>query len=206
MADKNITIKSASDVQLRELIIRLRQEREVQELIGGLKRAGTPSADSLYTDYAVSTETPITDLYHEDVDKVLAHYGILGMKWGIRRPRGKDGLVTGRGIPTEKFLRKNESPDKKAKREMKEAMQNRRQLSDEDIIKAIGRLEKEKRLRELTKEELNAGHAATNKVLLDIGTRVATTVGIAAAVYGVRAALQKKFDPLEFADALKPKK
>lgn len=113
MVDKSLTIKTASDDELNDLIVRLRREREVQTLIGDLKRAGTPAIDREYTDYSVSTETPITDLYHEDVDKVLAHYGILGMKWGVRRPRGKDGRVTGRGVPTEQALKKTKAAIKK---------------------------------------------------------------------------------------------
>lgn len=32
-----------------------------------------------------------------DTDEDLLHYGVMGMKWGRRRPRGKDGLVQRNG-------------------------------------------------------------------------------------------------------------
>lgn len=90
MADKTKTIKTATDKELDELLIRLRKENEVQNLVGDLKRKSAPRnplGDSYSYSYdrpEVSTEAPIESLYHK-ADETLAHFGILGMKWGVRR-------------------------------------------------------------------------------------------------------------------------
>ena len=96
MADKTKSIKSATDRELDELLIRLRKENEVQNLIGDLKRKSTPNSpfeNSVpYDRPEVSTEVPIESLYHK-ADETLAHFGILGMKWGVRRKPGPNGTV-----------------------------------------------------------------------------------------------------------------
>lgn len=88
MADKTKSIKTATDKELDELLIRLRKESEVQNLIGDLKRKSTPNSPFTngvpYDRPEVSTEAPIESLYHK-ADDVLAHFGILGMKWGVQK-------------------------------------------------------------------------------------------------------------------------
>lgn len=156
MTDKSVTIKSASDEQLRELIIRLRQEKEVQDLIGSLKRAGTPSADSMYTDYAIPTETPIEDLYHEGIENVLAHYGVRGMRWGVRRFQKKDGTLTPSG--RKKY---SEKPSKS--------------MSDEDLKKQVGRLTLERAHDKLT--ENKAPDKSLAKSSFETGAAVSRSAG-----------------------------
>ena len=64
--------------------------------------------------------------------------------------------------------------------------ERRRTLSDEELTYKIGRLEKEKKLRELTREEINPGTTAAKreisnvgkKVIKDVGTGVLITVGV----------------------------
>lgn len=81
MADKTVTIKDATDKELDEVLVRLSKERQAKSLISDLIRNSTPRQVDMYgnTDYSspkVSTEMPISELYH---------YGVLGMKWGVRR-------------------------------------------------------------------------------------------------------------------------
>jgi hypothetical protein len=35
------------------------------------------------------------------MDNELIHYGVLGMKWGVRRYQNKDGMLTAEGLKRE---------------------------------------------------------------------------------------------------------
>lgn len=41
-------------------------------------------------------------MYNDKLDEHFAHYGILGMKWGVRRERGSNGLVVKTGNAVKK--------------------------------------------------------------------------------------------------------
>ena len=106
MADKTKTIKSATDKELDELLVRLRKENEVQNLVGDLKRKSTPNnpfGDTVHYDRPeVSTEESIESLYHK-ADDTLAHFGVLGMKWG-RRNQNKGGSLTSDGKRRQRII------------------------------------------------------------------------------------------------------
>jgi len=118
----------------------------------------------------------------------LKHVGVLGMKWG------KHGGGSN-----------SKAADKQIKKEMRNAVKNRRHLSDADLTAKIGRLEKEKKLKDLTDSEINAGKKATNDIMKSAGTKVATTIISGAALYAIKYAVTKKFDPIEAASFIAPK-
>lgn len=86
----------------------------------------------------------------------IYHFGILGMKWGVRRYQNPDGSLTPAG--------QKRYSKKEAKRAVKEAKEKRKAiyadrkraaansylLDDEELDKRIKRLEKENKLKSLT--------------------------------------------------------
>lgn len=116
----------------------------------------------------------------------LEHYGVKGMKWGVRKKRTKK--------------------EEKIRSSRKKTLDKRRQLSDQDIEKFVKRLENEKKLKTLIEEDLTPGRALAKKIATQGGQTAATAVVTGAGMYAVRSLLQRKFDPKEAADYLKPKK
>lgn len=130
-----------------------------------------------------------------EVDDFLAHYGVKGMRWGVRRDSG--GSKKGR---TKK--------EDKIRSSRKEARRRRQTLSDKNLDTLVNRLQKEKKLKELLDDDLNPGRTATKRIVAGIGTVALTTVATAVltggAKYAVRAALQGNFSLKEAASYVIP--
>ena len=131
----------------------------------------------------------------------LYHYGVPGMRWGIRRSEAQLARAAARRA------------DKQRKKEMRRDVKNRRLLSDEDLKRKVSRLEMEKKLRTLTDEEINRGRKAVSKalsgggkILVDSGKQVATSAIAGAAKYGVRVKMTgEKANLKDAADYIVPK-
>jgi hypothetical protein len=114
----------------------------------------------------------------------LYHFGVKGMKWGVRRSKAKS-------VSAKKSSKKM-TADQKAKASMKKDVKNRRTLSDADLRKKLERIKMEKQLKELTQEELSPGRTFVKKVLSSSGQKVATTLATGAMLYGVKVAMEGK--------------
>jgi len=105
-----------------------------------------------------------------NVDDVLQHWGILGMKWGVRRDRAKlRRLARQRGdsrewdAPAEDHLRKIALKSKRLS-----------QMSNTELKDFTQRLQLEKQYKELTKKEISKGRKFVNDVLASSGKAVAS--------------------------------
>lgn len=127
---------------------------------------------------------------------IITHYGIKGMKWGVRRYQNKDGSLTSAGKTRERT--KNE------KRERSERSKNRRTASLEELTKQISRLETEKKLKSLINEDIRPGRTMAAKILKSGGEKVLSGVVAGSMAYAVRYALTKEFDLKEFANYIAP--
>lgn len=104
----------------------------------------------------------------------------------------------------EKEIR-NEFAKIKVDRQM--AAKARRILSDDEISKRITRLEQEKKLKELIRDDLYPGKKAAGDVLSTAGKRVLTTAsagtGLVATEYLLRKYFKDEMEPKELAKAVK---
>jgi len=165
MADKTKTIKGATDEEINALILRLRKESELQDLIGNLKRKSVtndPYVNSIsYDRPEVSTESPIEDLYHEDlVNDTLSHFGIPGMKWGKKGSK-----------PPKRPI----SEDYTAAREAR--AKGYKHLTTTELKALNTRMQLEKSLRELKVSEYSKGLEVV-KALTSAGTTIAALYAV----------------------------
>lgn len=109
-------------------------------------------------------------------DEWLAHHGIKGQRWGIRRFQREDGSRTSAGKKRRDLLdRKNSRTTSKEKKKM----------SDEQLKKRIERLKMEKELKTLEHDTMNSGKAFTEDVMKSIGKKALIQIGTAGLVTAV---------------------
>lgn len=150
MADKTKTIKSATDKELDELIMRLRKENELQNLISDIKRKSSSGYVAYDYNMEVSTEKPIDSMYH---------FGVLGMKWGKRR--SKNGLtVTG-------------SQEHKTKEILKKKKLS--EMSNAELKTLNERLQLERSYKELTKSQRSAGKKFVMEIVTSAAKQMVTS-------------------------------
>lgn len=124
----------------------------------------------------------------------LAHFGIKGMKWGVRRSPEQLGRKPG--------ISKAEQGRRDAR---SKASENRRKLSDADIRARIERMQLEKRLKDLTEEDLSPGKAYAKQVITQAGKKALSSALTGAALYAVKYALTREFNAREAAGYLAPR-
>lgn len=120
----------------------------------------------------------------------LFHWGVKGMKWGVRRYQNKDGSLTSAGKKRQKQL----TADEKERASRKNDLKNRRTMSDADLKKKIERLKMEKEFKNLTNEDIRPGKTFVNDVMSSAGKKALTIAAAGAMAYGVKVAMTGKFD------------
>lgn len=121
------------------------------------------------------------------MENELYHFGIKGMKWGIRRYQNKDGSLTVAG--------KKRYSDSSSNNEIKD-------LTDQELRDRINRLNLERQYRDLTtpsgQKQVNKGKQFVTSVLETSGKNIVTQL----VTYGMGTAVNKIFK----ADIVNPKK
>lgn len=121
---------------------------------------------------------------------ILRHYGIKGMKWGIRRTeeqlaRARGSLASSKNTFTsrvDKVLGRSSAERAERNRRAK-VRKNIRITSDEDLRKEVNRLELEKKYKSLSNEDLHRGRTAVTKFLKSTGGRVLSSAVIGGLSY-----------------------
>ena len=109
----------------------------------------------------------IAALEADDVE----HYGVKGMKWGVRKQRPSSGRKRPSSGPRAKTGSQSNAPKAKPKKKSVKSM------TDEEIRKKIQRLELEKRLRDLTPDDRSRGKRIISRIGDKVMNNAIDTVG-----------------------------
>lgn len=109
-------------------------------------------------------------------ERELIHYGIKGMKWGILRYQNADGTLTAAGRVRDRMTRKRnrKRAEKVLKGSTKTVKRRLSQISDEELKKAVSRLQLERDYKTLTKppDKHKRAKEIASKWLETAGTKV----------------------------------
>lgn len=123
-------------------------------------------------------DTKVSNLF-EDSDH-LEHYGILGMKWGVRRYQNEDGTLTAAGRARRSDVKKANSDYDSGSKNWK--MKDARNLTDEELNRRNSRLQREKQYRDLTEPPIRKETRQAIKKIF-IGTAVGAATAFMAVKY-----------------------
>lgn len=112
------------------------------------------------------------------MEPIIQHHGILGMRWGVRRERGSDGLV---GSSKSTSAQRKELRDMEKKKKIlsspKLLAKNLDKFSKEEVDQAISRMRLNRDFRQLELSEIKAGSDYVNAYLA-LGTSAAAAYGL----------------------------
>ena len=163
-------------------------------------------------------------------DEELYHWGIKGMKWGVRRFQNPDGSLTPAG--KKRYSAEGGEGEEKPNYAPKAPKKNASDYTDDELRTQINRMQMEKQYRDLAgqtnvreddpnkelklqrerlqlqrdvknlKKEINSGQTFVGGVLSDAGKRALTTMATGAMLYMGKQTVKTLFNNPDLANAV----
>lgn len=163
--DKSKSISELSLSELYRMMERLNAEKDLESTIRNLK-LNSGEQDILEKPFKIDTKTPINQLYH---------YGIPGMKWGVRRYQNPDGTRTAAGKKRDARHTSRVSDDYTQSRKTK--AKGTRGMSNEDLRKLNERLQLEETYKRLTQSDIKKSESWVQESIKTIGKNSLVNIG-----------------------------
>lgn len=119
----------------------------------------------------------------------LEHYGVKGMRWGIR----KDTALFGRKSKKRRTREQVELANRKSD------FKHRRTMSSKEIEDRVKRLKLEKEYKDLIDSDIRPGRNYVKGILKDSGKKMLITAAAGTMAYAVKVAMTREFDVKEAA-------
>ena len=163
-------------------------------------------------------------------DEELYHWGIKGMKWGVRRFQNPDGSLTPAG--KKRYSAEGGEGEEKSNYAPKAPKKNASDYTDDELRTQITRMQMEKQYRDLAgqtnvreddpnkelklqrerlqlqrdvknlKKEINSGQTIVGSVLSDAGKKALTTMATGAMLYMGKQTVKTLFNNPDLANAV----
>ena len=103
----------------------------------------------------------------------LMHYGVKGMKWGVRKQRPTSGRRKGK-TNAQRIYERITGKDKAKTTSTKPKRRSVSEMSDEELRSAISRMQMERTYTQLTAKEVSKGRKFVQDVMYNSAKNVAT--------------------------------